>query len=429
MGLKLGWLLGCLAVLFGLCSPRSAWSQTPSPMQEWQYSGGIILARLFEPNLPEWRVVLGTAADTQPVYSGADAFRVQGGPVIDIQYRDIAFLSTGDGLGVNFLRGDHYRVGAAIAYDRGRLEREDYNNLRGMGDIRAAPVAKVFASYVLSKKFPLILRVDARQLLGGANGAVGDAGLYMPLPGSSKKFVMFAGPSITLATHRYLQSEFGVTPQQSLASGHPVFDPHAGMVAAGVGFSATRFITEHWLLNLDAAVSQLKGSPDVSPITESRTQRELALSIAYHSVAVSSSILAAPTAERIPENMPDQSWVSITSGGLTAQIDPHGAQLSSLRMQRFERTSVEWRSGGMGGTRTTVISHRRRAGRRCLSAGFEDLPAFKTRLRARQTLHPPELEPEQRRVLFTRRRFDLCRLSLSNLNWTFATSYRARPCR
>jgi len=116
----------------------------------------------------------------------------------------------------------------------------------------------------------------------GANGAVGDAGIYMPLPGSSKKFVMFAGPSITLATHRYLQSEFGVTPEQSLASGHPVFDPHAGMVSAGVGFSATRFITDHWLLNLDAAISKLKGSPDVSPITESSTQRELALSIAYH---------------------------------------------------------------------------------------------------------------------------------------------------
>jgi outer membrane scaffolding protein for murein synthesis (MipA/OmpV family) len=201
--------------------------------------------------------------------------------VIDIQYSDIAFLSTGDGLGVNFLRGDHYRVGAAIAYDRGRLERDDYTNLRGMGDIRAAPVAKVFATYVLSKKFPLILRVVARQILGGADGTVGDAGVYMPLPGSSKKFVMFAGPSITLATHRYLQSEYGVTPAQSLASGHPVFDPHAGMAAVGVGFSATRFITDHWLLNLDAAISKLKGSPDVSPITESSTQRELALSIDY----------------------------------------------------------------------------------------------------------------------------------------------------
>jgi galactose mutarotase-like enzyme len=31
--------------------------------------------------------------------------------------------------------------------------------------------------------------------------------------------------------------------------------------------------------------------------------------------------------------MAEQDWVSITSGGLTAQIDPHGAQLSSLRTQ------------------------------------------------------------------------------------------------
>jgi galactose mutarotase-like enzyme len=29
--------------------------------------------------------------------------------------------------------------------------------------------------------------------------------------------------------------------------------------------------------------------------------------------------------------MPDQAWVSISSGGLSAQIDPHGAQLSSLK--------------------------------------------------------------------------------------------------
>ena len=232
--------------------------------------------------LPDWRVVLGTAAETQPVYAGAQAFRVQGGPVINVQYRDIAFASTGDGIGYNFLRGDHYRFGVALAYDLGRKERDDYTNLRGMGDIEPAPVAKLFGSYVLSKKFPLILRVDARQIIGGANGVVGDVGLYMPLPGSSKKFVMFAGPSITLATHRYLQSEFGVTPAQSLASGHPVFDPNAGTEAVGVGFSATRFFADHWLLNLDAAISKLKGSADVSPVTESSTQRVLALSVAYH---------------------------------------------------------------------------------------------------------------------------------------------------
>jgi outer membrane scaffolding protein for murein synthesis (MipA/OmpV family) len=274
--------LAWLAIMLWVLSPCVVHAQTPSPLQEWQYSGGVILARLFEPDLPDWRVVLGPAAEVQPIYAGAQAYRVQGGPTVNIQYRDIWFVSTGDGIGYNFLRGDNYRVGVAAAYDRGREESEDYNNLRGMGDIGQAPVAKLFGSYVLSKKFPLILRVDARQIIGGANGVVGDVGLYMPLPGSSKKFVMFAGPSITFADHRYLQSEFGVTPTQSLASGHPVFSPNAGEEAVGVGFSATRFISDHWLLNLDAAISKLKGSADVSPVTEESTQRTLALSIAYH---------------------------------------------------------------------------------------------------------------------------------------------------
>jgi outer membrane scaffolding protein for murein synthesis (MipA/OmpV family) len=217
----------------------------------------------------------------QPVYDGSRAYRLQGGPVVNIQYRDIAFVSTGEGIGYNFLRGDHYRVGAAISYDLGRRVKDDIANLHGMGDLSPAPAAKLFASLVLSRKFPLILRTDVRQLMGGANGTVGDVGVYMPLPGSSKKFVMFAGPSITLATHRYLQGEFGVTPAQSLASGHPAFDPHAGTDAVGVGFSATRFLTDHWLLNLDSALSRLKGSPDVSPVTERRTQRVLVLSASY----------------------------------------------------------------------------------------------------------------------------------------------------
>ena len=264
------------------CLPHHASAQTPSPLQEWQYSGGIILARLFQPDLPTFRTVLGAAADVAPLYDGSSNYRTKGGPVINIHYKDIAFLSTGEGLGYNFLRGDHYQFGVAMAYDLGRKERDDLTNLRGMGDIGVAPVAKVYGSAVLSKKFPLILRVDARQYIGGAEGTVGDAGVYMPLPGSSKTFVMFAGPSITLATHHYLQTVYGVSPEQSLASGHPVYEiPHAGTATVGVGFSATKFVTSHWLLNIDAAVSQIRGSAAQSPIVENRTQKTLAFSVDY----------------------------------------------------------------------------------------------------------------------------------------------------
>jgi outer membrane scaffolding protein for murein synthesis (MipA/OmpV family) len=277
-----GYLLGVVALMLIGSHSQRLLAQTPSPLQEWQYSGGLILARLFEPDLPPFRTITGLAAEVQPVYDGSRAYRVQGGPVLNFQYKDIAFVTTGDGIGYNILRGDHYQVGAAMTYDFGRKVKDDYTNLHGMGDIGAAPVAKLFGSWVLSKKFPLILRADARQFIGGAEGAVGDIGVYMPLPGSSKTFVMFAGPSMTFATDHYLQTLYGVTPQQALASGHPIYDiPHAGTTAAGVGFSATKFITQHWLLNMDAAINQIRGSPAHSPLVEERTQRVLALSIDY----------------------------------------------------------------------------------------------------------------------------------------------------
>jgi outer membrane scaffolding protein for murein synthesis (MipA/OmpV family) len=269
-----------LVVIFG-CHAPAAHAQTPSPLQEWQYSGGVILARLFEPNLPDFRRVLGLASEVQPVYDGSRAYRVQGGPVVNIQYKDVAFATTGQGIGYNFLRGDHYQVGAGLTYDFGRKMTDDLANLHGMGNIAPAPVAKAFASVVLSKKFPLILRTDVRQFIGGAEGAVGDAGVYLPLPGSSKTFVMFAGPSITLATQHYLQTLYGVSAEQALASGHSAYSPHAGTAAAGVGFSATKFITQHWLLNLDSAISQIRGGAAHSPLVEQRTQRVLALSVDY----------------------------------------------------------------------------------------------------------------------------------------------------
>lgn len=272
------------AVLLLLISTSPlAVAQTPSPLQEWQYSGGIILARLFEPNLPQWRIVAGLGGDVQPVYDGSRAYHVSGGPVVDVRYQDIAFFSTGAGLGYNFLRGDHYQVGVGLTYDLGRRMSSDYTNLRGMGNIAPAPVGKLYASVVLSRKFPLILRVSARQFVGGAQGAVGDAGVYIPLPGSSRRFVMFAGPSITVGTRHYLQTLYGVNAQQSVASGHPEFDiEHSGTAHAGVGFSATKFLGKRWLINLDLALSQIRGDPAYSPLIERRTERVLAVSFDYH---------------------------------------------------------------------------------------------------------------------------------------------------
>jgi outer membrane scaffolding protein for murein synthesis (MipA/OmpV family) len=289
-----GGRLGTLAAVL-LCAmaigPRPAFSQTPAPLQEWQYSAGIVLVRMFEPNLPDWRVQVGLAAEPRPAYEGARHYRTLAGPVIDVRYRDIYFASVGEGIGVNLVRGENYRAGIAVGYDLGRRESDDLNHLKGLGNIQVAPVLKVFGSYVVSKDFPLVLRADVRRYVGGADGWVGDVEAYLPLPGSSKKFVMFAGPSVTFADRRHMQTTFGVNDSQALASGYPVFAAHGGMNAAGFGFTATWIISTRWLLNTNIAVNRLLGGARDSPITHeppkstvpglALTGGALALSVVY----------------------------------------------------------------------------------------------------------------------------------------------------
>lgn len=274
-------LAPCLLAAFIACGARVASAQTPSPMEEWQYPGGIELEKLFAPQVPKWDVILGLAAAAQPAYSGASRYRLSEGPAIDIRYHDRVFFSSGEGLGVDFLQGKHYRVSLSVGVDLGRREESDYSELRGLGDIPRAPFVKLSSSYVISKRLPMILRADIRRIAGGSAGLVGDIEVYTPLPGSSRRFVMFAGPSVTLADRKHEQTGYGVSALQALNSGYPVFSAHGGLESAGFGFSATRFYTAHLLANVNLSASELLGSAGASPLVQRRTQGSLSFSFSY----------------------------------------------------------------------------------------------------------------------------------------------------
>jgi outer membrane scaffolding protein for murein synthesis (MipA/OmpV family) len=271
------WLLAAICA----CAARVATAQTPSPTQEWQYPGGIALEELFAPTIPRWNVILGLATAIKPAYSGASQYPAAFGPVVNIRYRDRAFLSTGEGLGVNLLAGKQYSVSLAVGLDLGREMGWHYATLHGLGDIPRAPFFKLAGTYVISKRFPILLRTDVRKIAGGAAGLVGDLEVYTPLPGSSRRFVMFAGPSVTVADRTHLQTVYGISARQAAASGYPIFAAHGGLQSAGFGFSATRFFTPHVLANTDLAVSELLGSAAGSPLLERKTQGSLTLSVAY----------------------------------------------------------------------------------------------------------------------------------------------------
>src|SRR5258708_28423173 len=72
-----GGRLGAVAAML-ICAmavgPRAAFSQTPAPLQEWQYSAGIVLVRMFEPTLPHWRGPQRPGGGPRPPLPGARDF-------------------------------------------------------------------------------------------------------------------------------------------------------------------------------------------------------------------------------------------------------------------------------------------------------------------------------------------------------------------
>jgi len=70
-------------------------------------------------------------------------------------------------------------------------------------------------------------------------------------------------------------------PGDALRSDYPEFQPHAGVDAAGLGFSASWFLSTRWMLNADAAVERLSSSARNSPLTAQRTQHVVTTSVVY----------------------------------------------------------------------------------------------------------------------------------------------------
>lgn len=79
---------------------------------------------------------------------------------MDIRYRDLAFASTGEGIGVNVVQGPNWRASISAVYDLGRRGHDNPSRLNGLGNINPAPELKLAAEYVVSKEFPLVSGVN-----------------------------------------------------------------------------------------------------------------------------------------------------------------------------------------------------------------------------------------------------------------------------
>lgn len=254
----------------------TAGADATSALPQWQRSAGVLLDSYSEGAPPEWSYFLGGGAEVLPAYDGSDRRKYQVFPLADVRWRDVAYASVNEGIGVNLAHGKDHRAGVSVNWDFGR-DRSTAGT-RGIDRLRSGPVADLYAEQVFFRGF--VGRIDVRHLLVRDTGTEVEGGAYAAIP-LGDSIVVFAGPSLTWADARAMQSRFAVSAADAAASGFPEYSIHSGLKAATAGLSAVWLVDEHWIAEAFGGYSRLLGRAANSPLTQSAANASIGTVIGY----------------------------------------------------------------------------------------------------------------------------------------------------
>ena len=239
----------------------------------------------------EIKYALGVTLKNEPENPGADRRQTRLKPVWALRWRRLR-ISTGGGSGLMGFGGEVYgpgasadlmttdrlRLGVALRFDGGRSS-DDAQSTHGLPDIRRTLRSRFFASYTVTPDLRWTNSLS-QDLLGRGGGLVFSTDLsYRIFRRSFDEWSVGAGLNATNGT--YMRSYFGVRPEDTQASGLPVFQPSAGLRDVWLGTSYTHALTKRWIAQANAGMSQLMGPAGDSPLTMRRNNLSFSVSLAY----------------------------------------------------------------------------------------------------------------------------------------------------
>lgn len=201
-------------------------------------------------------------------YLGSDERRWRLLPGIEYRWANGWFAGVGNGIGYRFRSGPQWQYGLRLAADFGRKEHRS-SVLRGLGDVETRPEAGAFLNWQASRE----VSVSTSLRYGSGNerdGLVADVGLHHGMQ-LAPQWRLGSGIALTWVNRAYMQSYFGITPEQSVRSGYAVSPVGAGLRDVRLGTSLTHIINRGWAVTLALSVSSLQGDAKDSVIVRERT--------------------------------------------------------------------------------------------------------------------------------------------------------------
>src|SRR5262245_9398597 len=187
------------------------------------------------------------------------------------------------GLAADLVRTDNWRANLALRIDNGRTSK-DSAALTGLPDIERTVRGRLLVTRSFPDNWGATLGVSA-DLLGRGGGTLVDFGPSHDIPIALgepwRKSRISLGMAFTAADRRYMQSYFGITPQQAAITGYPEYTPGAGLRDVSVGIALRSYYGERWVGYIGSSASHLLGPALASPLTQRSNSWSINGGVAY----------------------------------------------------------------------------------------------------------------------------------------------------
>ncbi len=243
-----------------------------------------------EPAKPtRWEGAIGLVSSYGPSYFGAEDYRVRLGPAGFLRYGRITISGSGGfttrrdddverGVAARLIDRDTLDVSLSARWTNGRRE-SNSDRLSGMGDIQGTVLARLRTQWTPEGPWRYSLGVST-DILGNGNGWIADVGVAREWQ-LSPQTKLHAGASVSFGGDSYMQSWYGVTPEQSARTGYAVYTPGNGLRDASLGLTLRHEFNREWGGFLSTGVSTQLDTAAGSPLVQQRTGWSVGTGLAW----------------------------------------------------------------------------------------------------------------------------------------------------
>jgi outer membrane protein len=215
----------------------------------------------------DWYLTVGAAGFVAPRFDGDDSYLFNVSPLISLGKAgpEARFTSRNDNISLSLIDYNGVRAGVTgkLIFER---DGDTADDLNGIDPVRFGGEAGAFAEVYPTDW--LRVRGELRHGIRSHDGVVGDVAVDA-FTDVTPTIRVSGGPRISFASSDYFDAYYGISPEESAASGLSTYSPGSGVESLGVGGALTWKTTERVTTSVFSEYSRLMGpAADSSLVSE-----------------------------------------------------------------------------------------------------------------------------------------------------------------